>query len=30
MAEHGRLRGRAFSIVGDALAEMPVEIPLGE
>ena len=22
MAEHGRLRGRAFSIVGDALAEM--------
>jgi hypothetical protein len=30
MAEYCRLRGRAFSIVGDVLAEMPVEIPLGE
>ena len=30
MAEHRRLRDGAFRFVGDVLAEMPVEIPLGE
>ena len=30
MAEHCRLRRSTFAVVGDVLAEMPVEIPLGE
>ena len=30
MAEHRRLRGGAFAVVGDVLGQMPVEIPLGK